>query len=68
MQEMWSKIHRQGIFNRSESLRLKMVDYKCFSCNKTISEEQIGKRVRCLYCGAKILFKPRVATTKIKAR
>lgn len=45
-----------------------MAAYKCFSCNKKISENQIGKRVRCIYCGGKILFKPRTAVTKVKAR
>ena len=45
-----------------------MTVYKCFSCNKEISREQMGKRVRCPYCGGKILFKPRTKSNKIKAR
>ena len=44
-----------------------MVDYKCFMCNKTVSSEIIRKRVRCPYCGSKILFKPRTVATKVKA-
>jgi DNA-directed RNA polymerase subunit RPC12/RpoP len=44
-----------------------MVRYACFLCNKNISEELLGKRVRCPYCGSKILFKPRAMSTKLKA-
>lgn len=44
-----------------------MVEYKCFSCNRTLKEEQIKKRIRCIYCGAKIIFKTRVSGTKVKA-
>jgi DNA-directed RNA polymerase subunit RPC12/RpoP len=45
-----------------------MVKYNCFTCNKKISSDMMGKRVRCPYCGSKMLFKARSATTKIKAR
>lgn len=45
-----------------------MVEYRCFDCNKKIGEEYRGKRVRCPYCGSKILFKPRLTTTHVKAR
>ncbi|MBD3310588.1 DNA-directed RNA polymerase subunit P [Candidatus Woesearchaeota archaeon] len=45
-----------------------MTRYKCFMCNHKISSEQIGKRVRCPYCGSKMLYKPRNTSTKIKAR
>lgn len=45
-----------------------MVYYKCFYCNKDVSEEYTQKRVRCPYCGSKLLFKTRNVTTKIKAR
>ena len=45
-----------------------MVKYTCFMCNKKISKEMLGKRVRCPYCGSKILYKSRETTTKIKAR
>ncbi|HLC73787.1 MAG TPA: DNA-directed RNA polymerase subunit P [Candidatus Nanoarchaeia archaeon] len=44
-----------------------MVTYKCFNCNKIVSEDYVQKRVRCPYCGSKILFKPRVTNVKIKA-
>jgi DNA-directed RNA polymerase subunit RPC12/RpoP len=45
-----------------------MATYKCFSCNKVINEAQIKKRVRCLYCGSKIIFKQRTTSTNVKAR
>lgn len=45
-----------------------MVEYKCFQCNKTVSDTYIKKKVRCPYCGSRIIFKPRTAITKIKAR
>ena len=45
-----------------------MVRYKCFSCNHKISDETLGKRIRCPYCGSKMLFKSRSTITKVKAR
>ncbi|RLE39108.1 DNA-directed RNA polymerase subunit P [Candidatus Woesearchaeota archaeon] len=45
-----------------------MVAYKCFNCNKEITESLLRKRVRCPYCGSKILFKQRTTVTKVKAR
>ena len=45
-----------------------MVRYKCFDCNKRVSDEYEGKRIRCPYCGSKMLFKPRTTITKVKAR
>lgn len=44
-----------------------MVEYKCFKCGKKIDASTIKKRVRCIYCGSKILFKPRTVKTKVKA-
>jgi DNA-directed RNA polymerase subunit RPC12/RpoP len=43
-----------------------MVKYKCFDCNKKVALG--GKRIRCPYCGSKMLFKQRGTTTKVKAR
>jgi len=43
-------------------------EYKCFSCNHAISKDYLRKKVRCPYCGSKILFKARDAPTKVKAR
>ncbi len=45
-----------------------MVEYRCFSCNKKVSIDYLRKKIRCPYCGSKILFKPRIAPTKVKAR
>ncbi|MDI3474161.1 MAG: DNA-directed polymerase subunit [Candidatus Woesearchaeota archaeon] len=45
-----------------------MVVYKCFNCGKEIDSESLRKRVRCPYCGSKILYKPRTRTIKVKAR
>ncbi len=44
-----------------------MSDIKCFFCNKSISENLLRKKVRCPYCGSKILFKPRAVSTKVEA-
>tara|TARA_Y100000031_G_C8240561_1_gene395479 strand:- start:2987 stop:3124 length:138 start_codon:yes stop_codon:yes gene_type:complete len=45
-----------------------MAVYKCLNCNKKVSEDYLKKKIRCPYCGSKILFKPRSVTTKVKAR
>lgn len=45
-----------------------MAEYKCFYCNKKVNEQFASKRVRCPYCGSKMLFKPRTVTKKLKAR
>jgi len=44
-----------------------MVEYKCFTCDKKISDTMMGRRVRCPYCGGKMLFKPRVVTKTVAA-
>ncbi|MCD4759515.1 DNA-directed RNA polymerase subunit P [archaeon] len=44
-----------------------MVKYKCFNCGKEIDDKTVKRRVRCIYCGSKILFKPRMVKTKVKA-
>ncbi len=45
-----------------------MAEYKCFHCNKKVGDEYARKRVRCPYCGSKMLFKPRTVARKLKAR
>ena len=45
-----------------------MVEYKCFECNKKVTSDFLRKKIRCPFCGCKILFKQRGATTKLKAR
>ncbi len=44
-----------------------MVKYTCFLCGKKISEELMGKKVRCPYCGSKVLYKSRSASAQVKA-
>lgn len=44
-----------------------MVKYTCFFCAKKIGENMMGRRVRCPYCGSKILYKSRSTSTKVKA-
>ena len=41
--------------------------YKCFFCGKEIKDEYIKKKVRCIYCGSKIIFKERTMTTHVGA-
>ena len=45
----------------------KMVAYKCFNCGRDVKSEYVKKKVRCPYCGGKILNKQRTKTTIIKA-
>ncbi|MFH1276651.1 MAG: DNA-directed RNA polymerase subunit P [Candidatus Woesearchaeota archaeon] len=42
--------------------------YLCFDCGKKVEEEYIKSRVRCQYCGGKVLYKDRRTVVKIKAR
>lgn len=61
----WSVLNR---LLRFTFVREKMVEYKCFYCSKAVSDEYVKKRVRCPYCGSKILVKPSAVPTKVKAR
>jgi len=45
-----------------------MTSYKCFLCGKKVKHDYLRKKVRCPYCGSKILYKPRTTTTEVKAR
>ena len=45
-----------------------MAEYKCFGCNKIVGENYLRKKVRCPYCGSKIIYKPRSIVTHNKAR
>ena len=45
-----------------------MTEYRCFSCNKVVAEKYIKKKVRCIYCGSKIIFKSRTKSSELKAR
>lgn len=43
--------------------------YKCFQCGKKVDwKDYATTKVRCPYCGSKILYKDRKVVTKIKAR
>ena len=44
-----------------------MTSYKCFNCSKQVKQEYIKKKIRCPYCGYKVLYKERGMTTKVKA-
>jgi DNA-directed RNA polymerase subunit RPC12/RpoP len=44
-----------------------MAEYKCFDCGKIVSQEYLRKKIRCPYCGSKILFKTRNVTAIVKA-
>jgi len=44
-----------------------MVMYKCFDCKKEVKDEYVKRKVRCPFCGSKILYKPRTISSKVKA-
>jgi len=33
--------------------------FKCLDCQKTISAEQLNEKIRCPYCGYRIMIKER---------
>ena len=41
--------------------------YKCFDCEKVINDEYVKKKIRCPFCGSKILYKPRTVGSVVKA-
>ena len=44
-----------------------MVAYQCIECHKEVKSENIRKRVRCSFCGSKILYKPRSVSVSVEA-
>lgn len=44
-----------------------MVYYKCLECKKKVGEEFLRKKVRCPYCGSKMIHKPRTQPMTIQA-
>ena len=44
-----------------------MVKYVCIKCTKVVKQEYVRKRVRCPYCGSKVLYKPKVVKTTVEA-
>lgn len=41
--------------------------YMCLDCQKEIKFELVKKRVRCPFCGSKILYKPRITSAVVDA-
>ena len=41
--------------------------YKCFDCKKEVKDEYVKRKVRCPFCGSKILYKPRVTSAVVEA-
>jgi len=70
MFEVRLKIHGKSIsITRSNTHKGgNTMNYKCFYCRKEVSDEIRGKKVRCPYCGNKVLIKERNITTKVVAR
>jgi len=45
-----------------------MKSYKCFDCGASVKQDYLKKKIRCPYCGGKILYKLRNVISKVKAR
>ncbi|MDP1729048.1 MAG: DNA-directed RNA polymerase subunit P [archaeon] len=46
---------------------MKMANYKCFQCGKSLTEKSLEKRLQCPFCNSKIFYKPRKIISKVKA-
>ncbi len=44
-----------------------MAEYKCFECGKEVKQDYVKKKIRCPYCGYKVLYKARSIATKVRA-
>lgn len=56
------------IISQEKHTWFKMAEYVCYNCNEKLGMED-AQKVRCPYCGSKILIKKRPKITKIvKAR
>ena len=55
-------------FSKGGSTEEHNLQLLCFECNKKVATDYLRKKVRCPYCGSKILFKSRSISTKVKAR
>jgi len=44
-----------------------MAQYKCLQCGKDVKSEYVKKKIRCPYCGYKIIFKPRDVAATVRA-
>ena len=45
-----------------------MVEYKCFECKRDVSDNYVRRKVRCPYCGSKMIYKVKSIITNFKAR
>ena len=45
-----------------------MSAYKCLSCKKEVSTEDVKKRVRCPFCGYRILVKVRSTAKPVEVK
>ena len=61
LQKLQIKVYRKSLY-----FIIKMVTHKCFDCGKIIKAEYLKKKVRCPYCGSRVLYKPRVVSSKVK--
>ena len=56
-------------YKMAEKKATKIKTYHCFKCDAKISiKEYLKKKIRCPYCGSKILYKQRSHISKVKAR
>lgn len=45
------------------------MSFKCLNCQKSIKDEQIKEKIRCPFCGYRVLLKQRPKTRiKVKAK
>jgi len=45
------------------------MNYTCFTCGEQVSFDEVTQRIRCPYCGAKVLFKEKSEIVKtVKAK
>lgn len=44
-----------------------MAVYECLLCRREIRSEDVKRRVRCQYCGSKLLVKPRTVNSVVEA-
>lgn len=44
-----------------------MPNYLCIKCQKEIDFKLVKKRVRCQFCGSKMLYKPKITSAVVDA-
>ncbi len=70
MLQVRDKIYRKSVQSKQFIQRDRggIMSYTCFYCRKEVPDELRGKKIRCPYCGNKVLIKERGVTTKVSAR